>query len=81
MTLLCNPARIYFLPNFFEGWELLLLDREEDEAIEEWVNAKEESMLGVTHQANNMDIMDDVSDDAEMMYNHVTSTNRLFILF
>jgi hypothetical protein len=40
MTLLCIPARLYFLPRFFEGWELLLLDGE-DEQIKQWVEAKE----------------------------------------
>ena len=43
MTLLCIPARLYLLPRFFEGWELVLLDGE-DEKIEEWVAAKEASM-------------------------------------
>ena len=43
MTLLCIPARLYLLPKFFEGWELVLLDGE-DENIEEWIEAKETSM-------------------------------------
>ena len=43
MTLLCIPARIYFLPKFFENWELCLLDDEED-VIEQWIEAKEESI-------------------------------------
>lgn len=42
MTLLCIPGRLYLLPKFFEGWELLLLDGEE-EKIAEWVEAKETS--------------------------------------
>jgi hypothetical protein len=41
MTLLCIPARLYFFPRMFEGWELLLLDGE-DEKIKEWVEAKNE---------------------------------------
>jgi uncharacterized integral membrane protein len=60
MTLLCIPARIYFLPKFLEGWELLLLDGE-DEDIAEWITAKEESM-GVTK--SKMDITDSISEDA-----------------
>ena len=43
MTLLCIPARLYFLPRFMEGWELVLLDGD-DEQIEEWVEAKEDSV-------------------------------------
>ena len=43
MTFLCIPARLFFLPRFFEGWELVLLDGE-DEEIEEWIDAKEESI-------------------------------------
>jgi hypothetical protein len=43
MTLLCIPARLYLLPRFFAGWELLLLDGEDD-AIQEWVDAKEASL-------------------------------------
>ena len=40
MTLLCIPARLYLAPKFFEGWELCLLDGEDDQ-IEEWIDAKE----------------------------------------
>jgi hypothetical protein len=36
MTLICITARLFFLPKFFEGWELLLLDGE-DENIEKWL--------------------------------------------
>jgi uncharacterized integral membrane protein len=46
MTFLCIPARLYFLPLFFTGWELTLLDGEEDQ-IERWLEAKEESMRGL----------------------------------
>jgi hypothetical protein len=46
MTLLCIPARLYLLPKFFEGWELLLLDGE-DEQIDEWMEAKENSLSAV----------------------------------
>jgi hypothetical protein len=43
MTLLCIPARLFLFPKFFKGWELLLLDGEDDD-INEWVEAKEASM-------------------------------------
>ncbi len=39
MTLLCIPARIYLLPKFFEGWELLLLDGEQSK-IKKWLKKK-----------------------------------------
>jgi hypothetical protein len=42
MTLLCIPARLFLLPRFFEGWELLLLDGE-DEEIKEFMTLKEEN--------------------------------------
>ena len=38
MMLLCIPARLYLFPRIFEGWELILLDGE-DEDIKEWVQA------------------------------------------
>jgi hypothetical protein len=47
MTLLCIPARLYFLPRFFEGWELMLMDGE-DEQIQEWITAKEQSVSATT---------------------------------
>uniref|UniRef100_A0A7S3L851 Bicarbonate transporter-like transmembrane domain-containing protein n=1 Tax=Amphora coffeiformis TaxID=265554 RepID=A0A7S3L851_9STRA len=40
MTLLCIPGRMYVLPKFMKGWELLLLDGYEEE-IEEWLAIKE----------------------------------------
>ncbi|KAL3908302.1 MAG: hypothetical protein SGPRY_009851 [Prymnesium sp.] len=42
MTMLCIPGRLFLLPRFFEGWELVLLDGD-DEEIAEWVNAREAS--------------------------------------
>jgi hypothetical protein len=39
MTLLCIPARLFLFPRMFEGWELLLLDGE-DEDITEWISRK-----------------------------------------
>ncbi|KAL7577993.1 hypothetical protein ACA910_007609 [Epithemia clementina (nom. ined.)] len=43
MTLLCIPARLYFLPRFLEGWEMLLLDGD-DLDIKEWVDKKEAAL-------------------------------------
>ena len=40
MTLMCIPGRLYVLPKFLEGWELLLLDGHEEE-IDEWLAIKE----------------------------------------
>lgn len=54
MTLLCIPGRLWLLPKFFENWELLLLDGEEEE-IEHWIEQKES--IG-----NTMHIEDDESD-------------------
>jgi hypothetical protein len=42
-TLLCIPARLFLFPKMFAGWELLLLDGE-DEDIAEWVEAKENAI-------------------------------------
>ena len=39
MTLLCIPARLFFLPRFFEGSELCLLDGDDFE-IKAWVDKK-----------------------------------------
>jgi hypothetical protein len=51
MTLLCIPARLFLLPRFFEGWELCVLDGEEEQ-IDEWVEAKEESIRNFQAQQN-----------------------------
>ena len=40
MTLLCIPGRMYVLPKFMEGWELLLLDGHEED-IQVWIAIKE----------------------------------------
>lgn len=53
MTLLCIPARLYLFPRFFENWELLLLDGE-DEAIAEWIEMRENDpmpMAGIDEEA------------------------------
>jgi hypothetical protein len=64
MTLLCIPARLFFLPNFFEGWELLLLDGE-DEGIEEWLEAKRTSALGQSNDEAKMDKTDEISSSSD----------------
>jgi len=55
MTLMCIPGRLWLLPKFFENWELLLLDGEEDE-IQQWIEMKE-SIVDTLH------IDDSFSDD------------------
>lgn len=55
MTFLCIPARLFFLPRFFKGWELCLLDGEDD-AIEEWSEAKHDSVRGFSF--SKADVMD-----------------------
>ena len=47
MTFLCIPARLFFFPKIFAGWELTVLDGEED-ALEHWVQLKQDSMRGFT---------------------------------
>jgi uncharacterized integral membrane protein len=47
MTLLCIPARLYFLPRFFTGWEMLLMDGD-DEDIKDWVDRKRRSIRSFT---------------------------------
>jgi hypothetical protein len=72
MTLLCIPARLFFLPKYFENWELCLLDDEED-IIEEWIEAKEESIRNfqaktegaeVSTAGGNSEIDNDSADEA-----------------
>ncbi|KAL1514462.1 hypothetical protein AB1Y20_003561 [Prymnesium parvum] len=43
MTMLCIPARLFLFPKLFEGWELVVLDGD-DEQIAEWTGAKEDSI-------------------------------------
>jgi hypothetical protein len=72
MTFLCIPARLFLLPKIFEGWELVLLDGE-DEEMENWIDAKEESIRNFEKQRtvlmgdnSSVDTGDDGSDDAAM---------------
>jgi HCO3- transporter family len=46
MVLLCIPVRLYVLPRYFEGWEMVLLDGTEDE-VKEWVRMREEADMAV----------------------------------
>jgi uncharacterized integral membrane protein len=59
MTFLCIPARLFLLPRFFAGWELLLLDGDSDK-IEEWVDAKVESIRGFEAHKNDQTGVTDV---------------------
>jgi hypothetical protein len=43
MTLACIPARMFLFPRIFAGWELLLLDGDDD-MIAEWVEKKERAL-------------------------------------
>ena len=74
MTLLCIPARLFFLPRFFEGWELLLLDGDDLE-IKEWVDKKRGAMHSLRFadfedtergpaEIGETDRLDDVETDA-----------------
>ena len=51
MTLLCIPGRMYLFPRFLEGWELLLLDGD-DEDIGEWVTKKRRAMNSLRFAAD-----------------------------
>lgn len=71
MTLLCIPGRLFLLPKFFENWELCVLD-DEDEMIEEWVEAKEQSIRNFQNKTEGADVStaggnserdDDASDE------------------
>ena len=57
MTFCCIPARLFLLPRFFEGWELVLLDGE-DEQMGAWIAAKESSL-------GNVDVGKKGADDVE----------------
>ncbi|CAB9523138.1 Electroneutral sodium bicarbonate exchanger 1 [Seminavis robusta] len=61
MTFLCIPSRLFFLPRFFAGWELTLLDGEED-SIEEWVQLKQDSIRSFNLQQDQSGKFDDDSD-------------------
>ena len=60
MTLMCIPGRLYVLPRFLEGWELLLLDGYEEE-IDEWLAIKE----GKKEKTEEMDEIEIEAGDEE----------------
>jgi len=64
MTMLCIPGRLFLLPRFFKGWELLLLDGEE-EKIEEWVAAKKASLRTVEIEDGSNESTEDDGKDVE----------------
>jgi len=63
MTFLCIPARLFFLPKIFAGWELCLLDGEDDQ-IEDWVQAKQDSIRG-WEMAKNGDLTTPIEKDED----------------
>lgn len=65
MTFLCIPARLFLMPRFFEGWEILLLDGE-DEQIDEWVRAKEEATRASEYLAMSSKVFEDNFDMDEL---------------
>lgn len=56
MTFLCIPARLFLLPRFFHGWELCLLDGEDDH-IKAWMAAKHDSVRGFSFRSVNNPMM------------------------
>jgi len=64
MTLLCIPGRLYLAPKFFAGWELCVLDGEEDQ-IERWEEAKELSLRGIKY-GDKTSPNDDCSDEESL---------------
>lgn len=64
MTFLCIPARLFLLPKFFSGWELTLLDGEEDD-IDRWTEAKQDSVRGLKLEGGELnDRTGDASDQS-----------------
>jgi hypothetical protein len=63
MTLLCIPARLFLLPRIFENWELCVLDDEED-MIEEWIEAKEQSIRDFNAKTEGADVSTAGGDSA-----------------
>ena len=59
--LLCIPARLYLLPRFFDGWELALLDGEDDE-INEWLEKKEEVLQSIHYNTDGESEFDNESE-------------------
>lgn len=49
MTLLCIPGRLYLLPRFFHGWELALLDSNDEDEAARITEAKEQEARALVH--------------------------------
>jgi hypothetical protein len=68
MTILCIPARMYLMPMFLEGWEILLVDGDNEE-IDEWIEAKERSSGNTAAdkegKTSRLDV-DDLSEDGDI---------------
>jgi len=62
MTLLCIPGRLFVAGKLFEGWELLLLDGDEEQ-IDEWLEAKESTVRSIAFGDD--DYQEDFDQDAE----------------
>ena len=62
MTFLCIPARLFFLPKVFAGWELCLLDGEEDNILA-WEETKEESLRGFKLNDKTREVSEGGADD------------------
>jgi hypothetical protein len=54
MTLLCIPGRLWLVPKFIDGWELLLLDGYEED-IDEWIAKKEALKSGIAINGGDSD--------------------------
>jgi len=74
MTFLCIPGRLYLAPKFFAGWELCLLDGEEDNIVA-WEELKEQSLRGFKVDKTTPDSVEDADaaeeEDAKYMPNTI----------
>lgn len=68
MTLLCIPGRLYLLPRFFEGWELALLDSNDEEEVAMVLEAKEAQAQHVIQTERTIQHGLDVNDESESSY-------------
>ena len=64
MTLLCIPGRLFFLPRFFEGWELNLLDGDDFE-IKAWVDKKRAAQHSLRFADADYDLDDEEEEQEE----------------
>jgi hypothetical protein len=73
MTLLCIPARYYILPMILEGWELVVLDGD-DEQIKEWVDAKDDSVRSFNIEQAMLDAASDSDEEEDPKGDDVVET-------